>query len=185
VKLLLVLVLCAAGCAGGDPTGPSPVNRLNLHPGPYSLWLNGLGISTDPSFPVCSNAISIIGGTSVTIPVDLTNESGTWVVKSTPVSAAQMEFRFQEGRSAVATVPVTGTIRGTAVDRGMGTGFTASGVSVTVRGASMEFAQVEAEGSTDVEVVSGTVSGDIEFVDIPGHRSKCSKILLDLTLRVP
>ena len=112
------------------------------------------------------------------------NEDGTWVVRSSRQSNSQLEFRFQEG-SGVTTIPISGTVKGTAVDMGQGTPTLPSGVTISIRGTSTDFGQVVGHGSTVTEVVSGTVSGNIEFVDTLGHVSTCSKILMDLTLPVP
>jgi hypothetical protein len=183
--LLSVLLLSLSGCGSPESSQPSPVSRLKLHTGAYSLWFTGLGLSSDPHVPACANAIFIRGGTNVTIPVDLRYEHGTWIATSSQSSGSQIEYRFQEGSSVVATIPISGTIKGTAVDMGMGAPTVASGVRIFVRGASMDVAQVDGHGSASQQVVSGVASGDIQFVDTLGNVSICTHILLDLTLRVP
>ena len=95
-----------------------------------------------------------------------------------------MEVRFQEGSTGFTTIPITGTIKGTAVDMGTSPP-SPTGVRVSIGGVSGDAAIVEGHGSSNTEVVSGTASGNIEFVDTLGNVSTCTKILMDLTRRVP
>lgn len=180
--VLLALTTCLA--CGGSPgsTDPIPVNRLAIRPGPYWLLFTGIGFSLDPDLPACENAISIRGGTLVDTPVDVTNLDGVWVARSATTSGAQIEFTFRESPTGLVEIPINGTIRGTVVDVNPND---PTGVVIAVQGTSTESADVTGHGTTNVNVVIGTVTGRIEFRDARGNVSTCSKIRVDLYVRVP
>ena len=182
LALVAVLLTGVAACGGGSGI-TSPSVRIPLRNGPYWLHLDGVGFSLDPDLPACENAIAIRGATGVVTAVDLTNANGTWIARSAVNSGAQLELRFTEGTPVVFDVPVAGTIAGVATDMVGSFQRSSTGVRISVRGSTTEWADMSGRGHASQDLVTGTVVGSIQFTDMFGNVSTCTKILLNLVPR--
>jgi len=125
---LLALALAAATCT--ESASPSSIQasrsvpqdgiaarQLALASGNYLLQIYGFVASSDPSEPVCTPVGRLPqGGSSLTVPVQLTADGSGWAAVSPP-GLGDLMLRFQpSNRALLQGQPVSGSIRGLGYD---------------------------------------------------------------------
>ena len=125
--LALALALSACGSAPASPSATqtgsasfpdvSALRPLALAPGNYWLGIIGSVFSTDPRQPACTPVGRLPqGGSSLTVPVQLTADGSGWAAVSPP-GLGDLILRFQPSDRALPQgQPVSGNIRGLGYD---------------------------------------------------------------------
>ena len=181
----LVVSGCQSGSAGTGPTPPGSSSPFPL--GHYTLEVDGFGLSTDPTVPVCTPLGAPPEGTDVGTGVNLTQDGQDWVVQSLDAALGSVDLRFHETASTLTRTSFAGAAQGIALNldqtfpasTGLQFSFTASpGASPAV---------VTATIDPGDETIVGSATGSMSFTDTKGIVGSCSYVgfLLDLSPSLP
>jgi hypothetical protein len=164
---LLLLVSC-----GRSTSSPSAI-ALPLTPGRQLLTLTGFASSADPAFPPCTPLGQPRDGTSVATVVVLEKLGDAWIGRSEP-SAGTLELHLRGDGVSGATVTVSGTITGSAVDLGlMGV---IRDVRVTLSSSTGTGVAPFDGAASPSSFIAGRITGALKFSDSQGISSSCAAI---------
>ncbi len=115
--LLLLFMTACTGAGSSSPTAPTVSSEILT--GAYLFLASVSATSVLPGSPAtfvgCSNSGVI--GLSLSSFVTLSRQGNTWIARSTTSADGDLEIRLSESAGVFGQVQLTGSARGTAVDR--------------------------------------------------------------------